>query len=77
MLQGVVPHEAAGLHVVDAGAEDGVALAADTMRGGKRADRMDRVEMAEDEDTLLVRIAPGRFGLEDVAEPVAAGDALD
>ena len=77
MLHGVEAHEAAGLHVVDARAEDLVALATEPVRRLQRADRVDRVEMAEDQDPLLGLVAPGRMALQHVAEAVAPGRARD
>src|SRR5690348_12345353 len=75
MAVGVVPHVAAGLHVVDAGAGDLVAVDGEGLPR-QRAVRPHRIEVAHEEDALAVT-APGRAGADMVAVAVAARHALD
>src|SRR5262249_51444807 len=77
VLQCVIGHVGAGLHIVDAGPEHLVALAPEDMRGRKAADRVHGVEMAEDQDSWLVVAIPGRLCLENVAIALAPGRAGD
>src|SRR4051812_39860227 len=79
VAQRVIGDVAAGLHVVDAGAEDAVAFAAHLELLLDHADRMDRVEMGQHQDALTVAGAPfgRRLALQDVAEAVDARDALE
>ncbi len=72
---GVVRHVGAALHVVDAGAEDAVALAPHLQRLLDHADGVHRIEMREDQDAGL--LAPVALGDQHVALAVGAGHALD
>src|SRR5262249_24611595 len=74
VAQRVVRDVAAGLHVVDAGAEHAVTLAADPEVLLDHADRMHGIEMRQHQDALA--LAPRRAALEDVAKAVATGHAI-
>src|SRR3546814_2870666 len=73
---GVIGEIGAALHIVDAGAVDDVSFAPEGQLFGERAHRMDRVEVTDHENARTVA-APGGPRLQNVAEAVAAGRALD
>ena len=79
VAQRVVGDVAARLHVVDAGPEDAVAFAADLQVLLDHADGMHGIEMGQHQDALAVALAHlrRRLALQDVAEAVAAGNALE
>ena len=79
VAQRVVGDVAAGLHVVDAGPEDAVALAPDLQVLLDHADGMHGIEMGQHQDALAVAAAQlrRRLALQDVAEAVDARRALE
>src|SRR4029453_970237 len=79
VAQCIVGNVAAGLHVVDAGPEDAVALASDLQVLLDHADGMHGIEMGQHQNALAVALAHlwWRLALQDVAEAVTTGNALE
>src|SRR5262245_2959128 len=79
MAQRVIGDIATRLHVVDAGPEDAVALAADLEVLLDHTDGMHGIEMRQHQDALAVAMAPVSppLALQYAAEPVAARDAFE
>src|SRR5262249_47676805 len=79
VAQRVVSDVAARLHIVDARPEDAVALTPDLEIPLDHADGMHGIEMSQHQDALALALAHlrRRLALQDVAEAIAAGNALE